>query len=177
MVQVHRITQDFISHRWREHPFIVGAINYHIFRFMVPLSTHNKRREEVASLKCAELSRQSEISKLVTSTKTLEFKSKRTVVPSCSRSRLLLSSSCFSSLKLKHTIGVESGLNDVTTLKKITTPVYVQSSSLKGSKGDKLRKVVEGGGDKIIKVVGRGGESRASFRWVPNLLFLRKLDQ
>ena len=48
MIQSHRITQDFISHRWREHPSIDGVINYHLFRFMVPLSTHNKLKEEVA---------------------------------------------------------------------------------------------------------------------------------
>ena len=41
------------------------------FCFMVPLSTHNKLKEEVASLKRAELSRQSELSMLVTRIKTL----------------------------------------------------------------------------------------------------------
>ena len=51
MVQSHRITQDFISHRWREHSSITGVINYHLFRFMMLLSTHNRLKEEVAVLK------------------------------------------------------------------------------------------------------------------------------
>ena len=33
MVQAPRITQDFISHRWRKHPLIEGVINYHLFSF------------------------------------------------------------------------------------------------------------------------------------------------
>jgi len=74
MVQSHRITQDFISHRWREHPSIAGVINYHLFRFMVPLSTYNKLKEEVAVLKKNEVNRQSELSKLVARVKTLEGK-------------------------------------------------------------------------------------------------------
>ena len=55
---------------------ITSVINYHLFRFVVPLSTHKKLKEEVASLKRTELSRQSELSKLVTRIKTLEFKPK-----------------------------------------------------------------------------------------------------
>ena len=74
MVQSHRITQDFISHRWREHPSIAGVINYHLFRFMVPLSTYNKLKEEVVVLKKNEVNRQSELSKLVARVKTLESK-------------------------------------------------------------------------------------------------------
>ena len=71
MLQARRITQDFISHRWKEHPSISGVINYHLFRFMVPLSTHNKLKEEVDVLKRADISRKSEISKLMTRMKTL----------------------------------------------------------------------------------------------------------
>ena len=55
---------------------IADVMNYRLFRFIVPLSTHNKLKEEVASMKHAELSRQSELSKLVTRIKTLEFKPK-----------------------------------------------------------------------------------------------------
>ena len=76
MVQVHRITQEFISYRWRDHLSIAGVINYHLFRLMVPLGTHNKFKEEVVALKRAEISRQSEISKLMTRMKTLESKYK-----------------------------------------------------------------------------------------------------
>ena len=55
---------------------IAGVINYHLFWFMVPLGTHNKFKEEVVALKRAEVSRQSEISQLMTRMKTLESKSK-----------------------------------------------------------------------------------------------------
>ena len=63
MVQSYRIAQDFISHRWREYPSITGVINYYLFRFMVPLSTHNKLKEEVAVLKKNDFNRQSKLSK------------------------------------------------------------------------------------------------------------------
>ena len=65
MAQSHRITKDFISYRWHEHPSIASVLNYHLFPFMAPLSTHNKLKEEVTILKRPEISRQSEISKLV----------------------------------------------------------------------------------------------------------------
>ena len=76
MVQARWITQDLISHRWREHPSIAGVINYYLFRFMVPLSTHNKLKDEVATLKRAKISRQSVILKLMARMKPLESKSK-----------------------------------------------------------------------------------------------------
>ena len=50
MVQNHCIAQDFISHRWREHPLIAGVTDYHLFHFMVLLGTHNKLKEAVATL-------------------------------------------------------------------------------------------------------------------------------
>ena len=74
MVQAHRITQEFISHRWREHPSIAGVVNYHLFCFTVPLSVRNKLKEEVSLLKKNELDRQSELSKLVPRVKALERK-------------------------------------------------------------------------------------------------------
>lgn len=57
MVQSHKSTQDFISHRWREYSSIAGVINYHLFRFMVSLNTHNKMKEEVSVRKKNECNR------------------------------------------------------------------------------------------------------------------------
>ena len=59
MIQARIITQDIISHRWREHSSILGVIYYHLFRFMFPLRTHNKLTEEVSVLKKNEFNRQS----------------------------------------------------------------------------------------------------------------------
>ena len=64
MVHAHKITQDFISHRWRKHSFIECIIKYHLFRFMALLSTHDKVKEEVSVLKKNEFNRQSELFKL-----------------------------------------------------------------------------------------------------------------
>ena len=50
MVQSHRISYEFMSHRWREHLAVAGVINYPLFRFMVPLTLHNKLKAEVSSL-------------------------------------------------------------------------------------------------------------------------------
>ena len=74
IVHAHRITQDFIIHRWQEHPSIARVIHYHHFRIMVPLSTHNKLKEEVSILKKNEFNRQSELSKLVSRVKAFESK-------------------------------------------------------------------------------------------------------
>ena len=64
MAQSHRVAQDFMSHHWREHSAIAGVINYHLFKFMTPSSTHNLLKEEVASLKRLDREKQAEISKL-----------------------------------------------------------------------------------------------------------------
>ena len=95
MIQTHIITQYFISHRWREHPSILEAISYHLLRLMVPLSTHNKLKEEVLVLKKNEFNRQNELSKLIFRIKTLKSKSRWTLLPSTfpSSSFLVLESS------------------------------------------------------------------------------------
>ena len=64
MAQSHRVAQDFISHHWRVYSAIAGVINYHLFKFMTPSSTHNPLKEEVASLKRLDREKQAEISKL-----------------------------------------------------------------------------------------------------------------
>ena len=50
MAQSYRISSEFMSHRWREHPVVTGVINYHLFCFMVPLTLHNKLKAEIVSL-------------------------------------------------------------------------------------------------------------------------------
>ena len=74
MAQSHRISSEFMSHRWREHPAVAGVINYHLFRFMVPLTLHNKLKGEVGSLTKDLKERQAELSKLATRLKILETK-------------------------------------------------------------------------------------------------------
>ena len=74
MIQAHRITQEFNFHRWREHLSIAGVINYHLFRFNVPLSVYNKLKGGLSLLKKNEFNRQSELSKLVFRVKALESK-------------------------------------------------------------------------------------------------------
>ena len=51
-----------MSHRWREHPAAAGVTNYHIFRFMVPLTLHNKLKAEVLILQKDLKERQEELS-------------------------------------------------------------------------------------------------------------------
>ena len=63
-----------MSHRWREHPAAVGVINYHIFRFMVPLTLHNKLKAKVLILHKDLKERQEELSKLTCRLKILETK-------------------------------------------------------------------------------------------------------
>ena len=40
MVQAHRVSDEFTKHQWREHPAILGAINYHLFRHSATSSQH-----------------------------------------------------------------------------------------------------------------------------------------
>ena len=63
-----------MSHRWREHPAVAGVINYHLFRFMVPLTLHNKLKAKVLSLHKDLNKRQGELSKLASRLKILENK-------------------------------------------------------------------------------------------------------
>ena len=74
IAQSHRVSRVFVAHRWREHPAVSGVINYHLFRFMVPLNSHNKLRVEFEALKKLDKDRQAEISKLATRLKALEGK-------------------------------------------------------------------------------------------------------
>ena len=42
IAQSHRVSRVFVSHRWRKHLGVSGVINYHFFRFAVPLNAHNR---------------------------------------------------------------------------------------------------------------------------------------
>ena len=64
MAQAHRVPAEFIQHQWREYPSITGVINYHLFRFMVPLSAHKKLQDEMVALKKIVAATQSEVSKI-----------------------------------------------------------------------------------------------------------------
>ena len=70
--QSHRVPRVFVAHRWREHPAVSGVINYHLFRFVVPLNAHNRLKLEFEAMKKLDKDRQAEISKLVTRLKFLE---------------------------------------------------------------------------------------------------------
>ena len=74
MAQSHRINSEFMSRHWREHPAVVGVINYYLFRFIVPLTLHNKLNVEVFSLHKDLKERQGELSKLASRLKILENK-------------------------------------------------------------------------------------------------------
>ena len=74
MTQVHRVSNAFTTHRWREHPAISDVINYHLFRFTVSLSTYRALKEEVDSLKRQDKERQAEMSRLVARMGKLEKK-------------------------------------------------------------------------------------------------------
>ena len=74
IAQSHRVSRVFVGHRWREHPAVSGVINYHLFRCMVPLNSHNKLRVEFEAMKKLDTYRQAEISKLATRLKSLEGK-------------------------------------------------------------------------------------------------------
>ena len=66
--------RNFISVQWRSHSSIAGIVNYHVFKFMVPLSAHLVLKEEIASLRKTGKDRQVELSKLVTRLVKLEQK-------------------------------------------------------------------------------------------------------
>ena len=66
MAQSHRVRQEFMSAQWCSHYSIVRIINYHVFKFMVPLSSHLVLKEEITSLRKTDKDRQVELSKLVT---------------------------------------------------------------------------------------------------------------
>ena len=74
MAQSHRISSEFMSRRWREYPAVAGVINYHLFRFIVPLTLHNKLKAEISLLNKDLKERQAELSKLATRLKILETK-------------------------------------------------------------------------------------------------------
>ena len=74
ITQSHRVSRVFVAHRWREHPVVSGVINYHLFRFMVPLNSHNKLRVEFEAMKKLDKDRQAEIFKIATRLKALEDK-------------------------------------------------------------------------------------------------------
>ena len=74
IAQSHRVYRVFVAHRWRDHPSVSGVINYHLFRCMVPLNSHNKLRVEFEAMKMLDKDRQAETSKLATRLKYLKGK-------------------------------------------------------------------------------------------------------
>ena len=75
--QSHRISRVFVLHRWREYPAVAGVINFHLFRFMVPLAAHKQLQQELDSVKRLDKERQAEISKISTRLKQLESRIKK----------------------------------------------------------------------------------------------------
>ena len=74
MAQTHRVSQDFMASQWRSHSSIAGIINYHAFKFMVPLSAHSALKEELAVFLNKDKKRLAERSKLTTRLVKLEGK-------------------------------------------------------------------------------------------------------
>ena len=74
MAQSHRVCGECMSAQWRSHSSIAGIINYHVFKFMVPLSAHNILKEELVAVKKSDKDRQTELSKLQTRLLKLENK-------------------------------------------------------------------------------------------------------
>ena len=74
MTQTNRVSNAFITNRWREHPVISRVINYNLFRFTVPLSTYHALKEEMDDLKHQEKERHAEMSRLIARMGKLEKK-------------------------------------------------------------------------------------------------------
>ena len=74
LAQSQRVSADFLAHRWREYPSITGVINYHLFRFMVPLSVFEKEKQYVVTLTKLVRDQQGDITKLTNRIKALEQK-------------------------------------------------------------------------------------------------------
>ena len=62
MAQSHRVRQELMSAQWCLHYSIVRIINYHVFKFMVPLSSHLVLKEGITSLRKTDKDRQVELS-------------------------------------------------------------------------------------------------------------------
>ena len=72
--QTHRVSQEFTASQWRSHSSIAGIINYHLFKFMIPLSVHSALKEEIAIFKNKDKERHAEWSNLTTRLVKLEAK-------------------------------------------------------------------------------------------------------
>lgn len=72
ITQIHRMSQEFMSYQWCLHSSIAGIINYHIFKFMVSLSSHTTLKNKLATVRKLEKDRQVELAKLVTRVLKLE---------------------------------------------------------------------------------------------------------
>ena len=70
--QSRRVSAEFVAHRWQEHPAVAGVINYHLFRFMVPLSLHHKLKAEMDAMHKLLNERQIEHCRLLNRLKSLE---------------------------------------------------------------------------------------------------------
>lgn len=60
--------------QWRSHSSIAGINNYHVFKFMVPLTAHSASKKEITVLHNKEKERHAEWSKLTTRLVKLEGK-------------------------------------------------------------------------------------------------------
>ena len=65
---------EFTSQNWREHASIAGTINYHLFRFTMPLSDHKLMQDEISTLRSRDKDRQVEVSRLLTQITKLQAK-------------------------------------------------------------------------------------------------------
>ena len=74
MAHTHRVPHECMFLQWRSHSSIAGIINYHVFKFMVPLSDHSVLKEELAALRNKDKERHAEWSKLTTRIVNLEGK-------------------------------------------------------------------------------------------------------
>ena len=63
-----------MASQWMSHSSIAGIINYHVFKFMVPLSTHSALKEDLVVLLNKDKKRHAEWSKLTTRLVKLEGK-------------------------------------------------------------------------------------------------------
>jgi len=74
LVQSHQVSADVVAHSWREHPSITGMINYHLFRFMVPLSAFEIEKASIMNLTKLVRDQQGGITKLTNRIKALEHR-------------------------------------------------------------------------------------------------------
>ena len=73
-LQSDRVSGDFTSQNWRDHTSTAGTISYHLFSFIVSLSTHKVMQDEISALRVRDKERQGEVSRLVTQITKLQYR-------------------------------------------------------------------------------------------------------